>query len=73
MLLFKRAEFMSSRVIPVPALEPVVFGPTGDLSLRSVFLVLFRRLKPSQRPDAGRIVSATRGNQSDAFWRGIGV
>lgn len=47
--------------IPVPPFDLVVFGATGDLSLRKLFPALLHRYLDGQIPESSRIIGAARG------------
>ncbi len=54
--------------IPVPPFDLVVFGATGDLSLRKLFPALLHRYLDGQIPESSRIIGAARGElTTDAF------
>src|SRR5262249_45687278 len=54
--------------IPVPPFDLVVFGATGDLSLRKLFPALLHRFLDGQIPAQSRIFGVARSEmESDAF------
>ena len=54
--------------IPVPPFDLVVFGATGDLSLRKLFPALLHRFLDGQIPAQSRIIGAARSDlDTDAF------
>ncbi len=54
--------------IPVPPFDLVVFGATGDLSLRKLFPALLHRFLDGQIPPDSRIIGAARTDMdTDAF------
>jgi glucose-6-phosphate 1-dehydrogenase len=54
--------------IPVPPFDLVVFGATGDLSLRKLFPSLLHRFLDGQIPRQSRIIGVARSDlNSDAF------
>jgi glucose-6-phosphate 1-dehydrogenase len=56
--------------IPVPPFDLVVFGATGDLSLRKLFPALLHRYLDGQIPASSRIVGVARAElDTDAFRR----
>ncbi len=57
--------------IPVPAFDLVVFGATGDLSLRKLFPALLHRYLDGQIPENSRIIGAARGEMSTEAFRDI--
>lgn len=59
---------MTSRTIPVPAFDLVLFGATGDLSRRKILPGLYDRFLAGQMPTDGRIIGVARTQmQTDAF------
>ena len=57
---------MSSRIIPVPPFDYVVFGATGDLAKRKLIPALYYRFKDGQFDEKSRIVGVSRSKLSDA-------
>lgn len=57
---------MSSRIIPVPAFDYVVFGATGDLTKRKLIPALYHRFKDGQFDENSRIIGASRSKLSEA-------
>ncbi|MGD9967990.1 MAG: glucose-6-phosphate dehydrogenase [Hyphomonadaceae bacterium] len=56
--------------IPVPSFDLVVFGATGDLSLRKLFPSLLHRFLDGQIPPKSRIIGAARSEiTTEAFRR----
>jgi glucose-6-phosphate 1-dehydrogenase len=54
--------------IPVPPFDLVVFGATGDLSLRKLFPALLHRFLDGQIPPQSRIIGAARSDlDTEAF------
>jgi glucose-6-phosphate 1-dehydrogenase len=54
--------------IPVPPFDLIVFGATGDLSLRKLFPSLLHRFLDGQIPPASRVIGAARAEMdTDAF------
>lgn len=51
---------MTSRTIPVPPFDYVVFGGTGDLARRKLLPSLYHRFRAGQIPDASRIIGISR-------------
>ncbi|MGB0959956.1 MAG: glucose-6-phosphate dehydrogenase [Halocynthiibacter sp.] len=49
---------MVSRVIPVEEFDLVIFGVTGDLSMRKILPALYRRYHAGQLPKGARILGA---------------
>ncbi|MGB0848612.1 MAG: glucose-6-phosphate dehydrogenase [Thiolinea sp.] len=59
---------MTSRVIPVEKFDLVIFGGTGDLSMRKLLPGLYRRDAAGQIPEGSRIIGLARTVQdTDAF------
>ncbi len=57
--------------IPVPAFDLVVFGATGDLSLRKLFPALLHRFLDGQIPAQSRIIGVARGDLDTASFRAL--
>ncbi|MDO8360332.1 MAG: glucose-6-phosphate dehydrogenase [Devosia sp.] len=57
---------MSSRIIPVPPFDYVVFGATGDLTKRKLIPALYHRFKDGQFDQQTRIIGVSRSKLSDA-------
>src|SRR4030095_16157397 len=55
--------------IPVPPFDVVVFGATGDLSLRKLFPALLHRFLDGQIPPQSRIIGAARRDMDSAAFR----
>jgi glucose-6-phosphate 1-dehydrogenase len=51
---------MSPSILPVDPFDCVVFGGTGDLSLRKLLPALYQRDRDGQLPSAGRIIAVSR-------------
>ena len=60
---------MTSRVIPVEAFDLVIFGGTGDLSMRKLLPGLYRRDAAGQVPEGARIIGLARTEQDTAAFR----
>jgi glucose-6-phosphate 1-dehydrogenase len=58
-----------AKIIPVPVFDCVVFGATGDLTLRKLLPALYYRFRDGQMPDGARIVGAARSALSDDLYR----
>jgi glucose-6-phosphate 1-dehydrogenase len=58
-----------AKIIPVPIFDGVVFGATGDLTLRKLLPALYYRFRDGQMPDGSRIVGAARSALSDDGYR----
>src|ERR1700741_2948864 len=55
--------------IPVPPFDLVVFGATGDLSLRKLFPSLLHRFLDGQIPAQSRIIGVARSDMDTAAFR----
>ncbi|MDC9823164.1 glucose-6-phosphate dehydrogenase [Devosia sp. ZB163] len=62
---------MSSRIIPVPPFDYVVFGATGDLTKRKLIPALYHRFKDGQFDEQSRIIGVSRSKLSDEEFRKI--
>ncbi len=51
---------MSAQIIPVQAFDLVVFGGTGDLSVRKLMPALYHRDRDGQLPDEARVIGLSR-------------
>ena len=58
-----------AKIIPVPVFDCVVFGATGDLTLRKLLPALYYRYRDGQMPDGARIVGAARSTLSNDAYR----
>jgi glucose-6-phosphate 1-dehydrogenase len=58
-----------ARPIPVDIFDCVVFGATGDLTLRKLLPALYYRFRDGQIPDASRIIGIARSALSDIDFR----
>jgi glucose-6-phosphate 1-dehydrogenase len=58
-----------AKIIPVPVFDCVVFGATGDLTLRKLLPALYYRFREGQMPPEARIFGAARSNLSDDAFR----
>lgn len=57
---------MTSRTIPVNEFDLVIFGGTGDLSMRKLLPGLYRRDAAGQMPEHSRIIALARTEQDTA-------
>ena len=57
-------------IIPVQIFDCVVFGATGDLTLRKLLPALYYRYRDGQIPDGSRIIGAARSDFDDQTFRG---
>ena len=53
---------MTAKIIPVSPFDLVVFGGTGDLTLRKLLPALYYRFHDGQMPEGSRIVAVARGS-----------
>ena len=60
---------MAAEFIPVPPFDLVVFGATGDLSLRKLFPALLHRFLDGQIPAQSRIIGAARSAMDSEGFR----
>jgi glucose-6-phosphate 1-dehydrogenase len=59
----------SSQLEPVPSFDYVIFGATGDLTMRKLLPALYRRFAEGQVPDDARIIGTARSPLDDATYR----
>jgi glucose-6-phosphate 1-dehydrogenase len=57
------------KIIPVAVFDCVVFGATGDLTLRKLLPALYYRFRDGQMPAESRIIGAARSKLSDEDYR----
>ncbi len=60
---------MAARIIPVAVFDAVVFGATGDLTLRKLLPALYWRFRDGQMPEGARVVGVARSPLDDAGFR----
>jgi glucose-6-phosphate 1-dehydrogenase len=58
-----------AKIIPVATFDCVVFGATGDLTLRKLLPALYYRFHDGQMPEGSRIIGAARSNLDDNAFR----
>src|SRR5579872_1476777 len=58
-----------AKIIPVATFDCVVFGATGDLTLRKLLPALYYRFRDGQMPAESRIIGAARSQLSDEAYR----
>jgi glucose-6-phosphate 1-dehydrogenase len=58
------------KIVPVATSDFVVFGATGDLTLRKLLPALYYRFRDGQLPADSRVIGAARSNLSDDDFRG---
>jgi glucose-6-phosphate 1-dehydrogenase len=61
---------MTARIMPVADFDCVVFGATGDLTLRKLLPALYHRFRDKQYSEACRIFGGARSALSDDEFRG---
>ena len=59
-----------SKIIPVPTFDFVIFGGTGDLTLRKLLPALYHRFLDGQIPEDSRIIAVARSDLSIEAYRG---
>jgi glucose-6-phosphate 1-dehydrogenase len=57
------------KIIPVATFDCVVFGATGDLTLRKLLPALYYRYRDGQMPPASHVIAAARSDLNDASYR----
>jgi glucose-6-phosphate 1-dehydrogenase len=57
------------KIIPVDVFDCVVFGATGDLTLRKLLPALYYRFRDGQMPAESRVIGAARSKLSDDDFR----
>jgi glucose-6-phosphate 1-dehydrogenase len=57
------------KIIPVPTFDCVVFGATGDLTLRKLLPALYYRFRDGQMPADSHIIAAARSPLTDESYR----
>ncbi|HTW26514.1 MAG TPA: glucose-6-phosphate dehydrogenase [Acetobacteraceae bacterium] len=60
---------MATRIIPVSSFDCVIFGATGDLTLRKLLPALYYRFRDGQMPVDSRMFAAARSEHSDESYR----
>src|ERR1700749_60207 len=58
-----------AKIIPVATFDCVVFGATGDLTLRKLLPALYYRFRDGQVPEKSRIIGAARSKLTDEDYR----
>jgi glucose-6-phosphate 1-dehydrogenase len=58
-----------AKIIPVESFDCVVFGATGDLTLRKLLPALYYRCRDGQVPEDSRIIGAARSDLDDQAFR----
>ena len=57
------------KIVPVASFDCVVFGATGDLTLRKLLPALYYRFRDEQMPPDSRIIAAARSDLTDEAYR----
>ena len=57
------------KIIPVETFDCVVFGATGDLTLRKLLPALYYRFRDGQMPPDSHVIAAARSDLDDAAYR----
>ncbi len=60
---------MVAKIIPVAVFDFVVFGATGDLTLRKLVPALYWRFRDGQMPEPSRVIGAARSDLDDEAFR----
>ena len=58
-----------AKIIPVETFDCVVFGATGDLTLRKLLPALYYRFRDGQMPPEAHVIAAARSDLDDAAYR----
>lgn len=58
-----------ARIVPVPPFDCVVFGATGDLTLRKLLPALYYRFRDGQMTEGARLIGAARSPLDDDVFR----
>src|SRR5258708_5618540 len=58
-----------AKIIPVDTFDCVVFGATGDLTLRKLLPALYYRFRDGQVPKDSRIIGSARSDLDDGAYR----
>ncbi len=58
-----------SKIIPVPLFDFVIFGATGDLTLRKLLPALYYRFRDGQIPGGSRIIGVARSELDPSAYR----
>ena len=58
-----------AKIIPVETFDCVVFGATGDLTLRKLLPALYYRFRDGQMPPEAHVIAAARSELDDAAYR----
>ena len=58
-----------AKIIPVATFDCVVFGATGDLTLRKLLPALYYRFRDGQMPAESHVIAAARSDLTDEVYR----
>ena len=58
-----------ARILPVASFDCVVFGATGDLTMRKLLPALYHRFRDGQFQETSRIIAAARTGMDEAAYR----
>ncbi len=58
-----------AKIVPVPLFDFVIFGATGDLTLRKLLPALYQRFRDGQIPRGSRIVGVARSDLTSEGYR----
>ena len=58
-----------AKIIPVATFDCVVFGATGDLTLRKLLPALYHRFRDGQMPPESHVIAAARSKLTDDDYR----
>ena len=58
-----------AKIIPVETFDCVVFGATGDLTLRKLLPALYYRFRDGQMPPDSHVIAAARSDLDDDDYR----
>src|SRR5690349_16074504 len=58
-----------AKIVPVATFDCVVFGATGDLTLRKLLPALYYRFRDGQVPPDSRVIAAARSDLDDDAYR----
>lgn len=58
-----------ARILPVASFDCVVFGATGDLTMRKLLPALYHRFRDRQFPETSRIIGAARTAMDEEAYR----
>jgi glucose-6-phosphate 1-dehydrogenase len=60
---------MVAKIIPVETFDCIVFGATGDLTLRKLLPALYYRFRDGQMPPDSHVIAAARSDLDDGEYR----